>query len=123
MTLIVFEGGDKCGKSTQCNLLYKKLLENETIKERVKLAKYPGKPNVLIVIQDRSNVTGHLVNKYLKGEIELNPIAASLLLAANLWESKDKLTMTTTNDDIVIMDRYFYSNIAYSAARVQAIMI
>jgi thymidylate kinase len=48
----------------------------------------------------------------LKNEIDLNPIAASLLLAANLWESRG------SPDEIVVMDRYVYSNIAYSTARV-----
>jgi dTMP kinase len=102
---IVFEGIDKSGKSTQCQLLYEYF---ENCEKPAMLLKYPDR---------NSPMTGPIINDYLTGKIELSPNAASILLAANLWELKDKILQQLQIGTTIIIDRYTWSNIAYSVAR------
>lgn len=103
--LIVFEGIDRSGKTTQCKRLFESLREKGY---NVASVRYP----------DRSSpVTGGLINDYLSKKVEIPLSAASFLLLANSWENRDKLVAELEQGKIVIMDRYLWSNIAYSVAR------
>lgn len=67
---------------------------------------------------DRTSITGQVINDYLLRKFEIAPNSASLLLAANLWEMQSQITnILTTTSKLLIMDRYVWSNIAYSVAR------
>lgn len=103
--LIVFEGIDRSGKSTQCLRLYEYYLAQGN---QVTLLRYPDR---------KSECTGALINDYLSKKIDLPLSAASLLLASNLWEMSKALTEALQNGKIIIMDRYTWSNVAYSTAR------
>jgi dTMP kinase len=103
--LVVFEGLDRAGKSTQVRLLAD-LLHAKGIPYR--LYSYPLR---------KGTVTGPLINDYLTGAIDINPVSASFLLAANLYELKALIEEAVAAGEWVIFDRYTYSSIAYSVAR------
>lgn len=73
--LISFEGGDRCGKTTQISLL-KDRIELELCKNSI-LLKHP----------DRSTSSGKVIDSYLKNEIELSNEAITLCLTSNLWNT------------------------------------
>lgn len=58
-----------------------------------------------------------MIDAYLKEQVEFPPEAASLLLAANLWELEDRIKEHLSRGYTVIVDRYIYTNVAYSTAR------
>ena len=73
--LISFEGGDRCGKTTQIGLLSKKIEEERS--EKVTNLKHPN----------RSTPSGKIIDEYLKRETELGNETISLCLTSNLWET------------------------------------
>ena len=75
--LIAFEGGDRCGKTTQITKLAE-FLRNERGIEKVKVLKHP----------DRSTASGKIIDSFLKREIELFPEAVTICLTSNLWETQ-----------------------------------
>lgn len=103
--LIVVEGVDRSGKSTQS----KKLVES---------LRYRGYKSELMVFPDRSTNTGRLINEYLSNkDCKLNDEAIHLLFSANRWENVDKIKKLLYEGLTVIIDRYSYSGIAYSMAK------
>lgn len=74
--LIAVEGGDRCGKSTQC-FLAKDWLEAQT-----------GRPAEYWKFPERTWPTGKLINSYLTKEIDMPAEAIHLLFSANRWELK-----------------------------------
>ena len=73
--LILFEGVDRCGKSTQSAMLNKYLGE-----------KYKGKSS-LIRFPDRDSNIGKLIDSYLQSKCNLSDEAIHLLFSANRWEA------------------------------------
>lgn len=73
--LISFEGGDRCGKTTQIELLKKKIIEEKIGK--VVSFKHPN----------RATESGKIIDKYLKKELELANESITLCLTSNLWET------------------------------------
>ena len=65
----------------------------------------------------RTTATGKVINSYLTGEIELEDHAVHLLFSANRWESVNNIMATLEAGINVIVDRYAYSGVAYSAAK------
>lgn len=103
--IIVFEGIDGAGKTTQVGLL-KEYFDKQ------------GKPCSLLKCPDRHSPTGSLIDRYLKGDSNLSsPQIANLILAANMWEVAEGAKRRSEHGEIVIMDRYKYTHIAYSMAR------
>lgn len=76
---ILFEGVDRCGKSTQSALLNKHLEE-----------KYSGKSS-LIRFPDRTSNIGQLINSYLQSTCNLSDQAIHLLFSANRWEASQNI--------------------------------
>lgn len=103
--LVVFEGLDRAGKSTQVRLLAD-LLHAKGVP--YKMYSYPLR---------KGTITGPLINDYLAGAIDLHPVSASYILAANLYELKAQIEAAVAAGEWVIFDRYTYSSIAYSVAR------
>ncbi|AAL33397.1 TK-TMK, chimeric thymidine and thymidylate kinase [White spot syndrome virus] len=102
--LVVLEGGDRCGKSTQAKLLLTN--KNSPL--------YGGE---YMCFPDRSSHTGKLINDYLTKKIELDDHAAHLLFSANRWEVCSKIKQLLDDGIHVVMDRYYYSGIVFSLAR------
>jgi len=70
---ILFEGIDRCGKTTQSKLLA------ETLKRegnKVETMRFP----------DRTTTIGKMIDAYLKMGIDLHDRAIHLLFSANRWE-------------------------------------
>ena len=102
--LIVFEGLDKSGKTTQSKLLCEALNAKSYPSESWR---YP----------DRNTSIGKLINSYLCKQIDLEDHAVHLLFSANRWESVDLMRQKLNNGINLIVDRYAYSGIAYTAAK------
>lgn len=103
--LVVLEGADRVGKSTAAAKLV------ETFIER-------GDQAELIAFPYRKTKTGELINNYLKGESELNDHVIHLLFSANRWEFADMMRTKLTSGITLVVDRYAFSGVAYSAAKV-----
>jgi dTMP kinase len=74
--LIAIEGGDRCGKSTQCQLVLDYL--QAALGSSVQFVKFP----------ERTSAIGRIINEYLQCGRELSNQAIHLLFSANRWEFK-----------------------------------
>ncbi|THX29930.1 thymidylate kinase [Aureobasidium pullulans] len=102
--LIVFEGLDRSGKSTQCERLVSYLTEKGV---PVKHRRFP----------DRTTPIGQMINNYLQGQTEQEDHAIHLLFSANRWEAVPSIEADINAGITVIIDRYYYSGCVYSAAK------
>ncbi|EMG49518.1 CDC8 Thymidylate kinase [Candida maltosa Xu316] len=99
--LILIEGLDRSGKSTQASYLASKFPQS-------KLIKFP----------DRSTPIGKLINEYLTNKsFSLSDQSAHLLFSANRWELNHEIQTALNDGFFVILDRYIYSGIAYTLAK------
>ena len=87
--LVVFEGLDKAGKSTQCSRLVENLRYNGY---EVRHVRFPGKFECHIkwltysYLLDRTTAIGKMIDAYLKGEASQEDHVIHLLFSANRWE-------------------------------------
>ncbi|XP_073987574.1 thymidylate kinase [Rhodnius prolixus] len=102
--LIVIEGVDRSGKSTQCTKLVEKLNKNNIAA-------------TLICFPDRTTSTGKLINDYLTKSVDLPDQVIHLLFTANRWELEPAIHKYLANGVSVIVDRYSFSGVAYSVAK------
>lgn len=101
---IVFEGIDRSGKTTQVERVAGALAGEG---RRVATMRFP----------DRASVLGTVIDAYLAGTSEMNDRVAHLLFAANRWEAVPALEGALRAGTTVLVDRYSYSGIAYTAAK------
>eukprot|EP01026_Neomeris_dumetosa_P010046 TRINITY_DN13653_c1_g1_i6.p1 TRINITY_DN13653_c1_g1~~TRINITY_DN13653_c1_g1_i6.p1 ORF type:complete len:318 (-),score=27.78 TRINITY_DN13653_c1_g1_i6:172-1125(-) len=102
--LIVFEGVDRSGKSTQAKMLVEYLKSQGA---SVELWKFP----------DRTTVIGKMIDSYLKCDSCLDDKVVHLLFATNRWEKKDLMLKKLLGGTTLVVDRYSYSGVAFSAAK------
>jgi len=102
--LIVIEGCDRSGKTTQCKKLVS-LLRDKDIS-----AEYMNFP-------DRTTPIGKLINDYLTKKEDFPDKAIHLLFSANRWELVNKIEKLLLQGTTVIIDRYAYSGVAFSATK------
>lgn len=102
--LIVFEGTDKSGKTTQCKKLVQFLNDS-------------GHLASLFLFPDRTTRIGQLIDAYLKKGMELEDHAIHLLFSANRWECMSQIERYLREGVTVVMDRYAFSGVAFSAAK------
>lgn len=72
--LIVFEGLDRAGKSTQCARLATRLHS-------------PSHPVAHLRFPDRTTPIGQMINAYLTGASDVDDHVIHLLFSANRWEA------------------------------------
>jgi dTMP kinase len=102
--LIVFEGLDRVGKSSQVKLLQNSLeliTGNMVFNQR-----FP----------DRDTTSGKELNSLLSNQKELNIKASHLLFSFNRWEKMDDMKNKLLNGQSIIVDRYAFSGVSYSIA-------
>ena len=101
--IIVIEGGDQAGKLTQ-SILLEKALKKQKIK--TKLFHFP----------DYETPIGKEIRKYLDGKRKFTPQVIHCLLAANRWEKLDAILAAEEKNSVLIMNRYYHSNLVYGLA-------
>nr|QES95437.1 thymidylate kinase [Philasterides dicentrarchi] len=105
--LIVFEGLDRCGKSTQCKELVKKLQMGSSESYESEVINFP----------ERTTLLGRMIDGYLKGTNNLNDQTIHLLFSANRWEKVQEIKQKLNEGKFIILDRYAYSGVAFSSAK------
>lgn len=125
--LIVIEGLDRSGKSTQCDLLVSSLAALSSSHDADMTT--PTEKEDCVVLQkfpDRTTVIGGMIHTYLTSRTELDDRAIHLLFSANRWERAPTLLahlegsraggrVKTTKH--VVLDRYLYSGIVFSTVK------
>jgi dTMP kinase len=108
--LIVIDGADGAGKTTQFSLLIGRFRKE---KKRVKTLKFP---------QYQDNLFGRLIGECLAGEhgnfAEMSPYIASALYAADRFESKKTLENWLKQGYTVVLDRYVSANQIHQGGKV-----
>ena len=99
--IIVFEGIDKAGKTTQAKLLEKKL----------------GSKCVRIDFPDYSTPVGKEIKQFLDGKRNYPDEVKMMLLSANRWEKKGEIEKMVSKGITVIMNRYYQSNLVYGISK------
>ena len=99
--IIVFEGIDKAGKTTQAKLLEKKL----------------GSKCVRIDFPDYSTPVGKEIKQFLDGKRNYPDEVKMTLLSANRWEKKGEIEKMVSKGITVIMNRYYQSNLVYGISK------
>jgi len=99
--IIVFEGIDKAGKTTQAKLLEKKL----------------GSKCVRIDFPDYSTPVGKEIKQFLDGKRNYPDEVKMMLLSANRWEKKDEIEKMVSKRTTVIMNQYYQSNLVYGISK------
>nr|XP_029117867.1 thymidylate kinase isoform X2 [Elaeis guineensis]XP_029117868.1 thymidylate kinase isoform X2 [Elaeis guineensis] len=102
--LIVLEGLDRSGKSSQCSRLVSHL-EGKGIS--VEAWRFP----------DRRTNIGTMISSYLANESQLDDQAVHLLFSANRWEKRLLMENKLWSGTTLVVDRYSYSGVAFSAAK------
>ena len=101
---VLFEGADRCGKSTQAMRLVHTL---EARGVEAELWRYP----------DRATAMGKMIDQYLRSKSEMEDGAIHLLFAANRWEKKALMERKLASGVTLVCDRYSYSGCAFTAAK------
>jgi dTMP kinase len=101
--IIVIEGTDKAGKATQSRLLMDAL-------------KLSGRICVIMDFPDYSTPIGVEVRAFLQGKRDYTNELKHLLLSANRWEKKNEIESMINNGTIIIMNRYYQSNLVYGVS-------
>ncbi len=108
---IVVDGIDGSGKNTQTKAIVEKLKENN---QKVEVIDFPQYDN---------NFFGKLISQYLAGELgsgaEVSPYIASVLYAADRFESSKKIKKWLDSGFIVIADRYVSSNQIHQGGKIK----
>jgi dTMP kinase len=109
--LVVIDGADNAGKATQAKLL-REHLEKDGL--TVGTMDFP---------QYTKNTFGKLIKESLDGLhgdfLRKDPRVASVLYAADRFESKTALTELLNSCDVVVLDRYVSANMLHQGAKIE----
>lgn len=101
--LVGLEGIDAAGKRTQSSLLQVWLRSK---KVSVSMISFP----------DYSTILGNEIREFLHGRRNYTPEVRHMLFAANRWEKKQDIEHLLERAEVVIVNRYTESNLAYGVA-------
>ncbi len=108
--LIVIEGADCSGKSTQIKLLVEKLQKD-------------GLEIAVLDFPNYSTPTGKIVRRYLDNEFgpanEVDARIASIFFAQDRHASKHIIEKALKENDAVILDRYVESNMGHQGGKIK----
>ncbi len=66
---------------------------------------------------DRSTPIGAMIDAYLRGHAQQEDHVIHLLFSSNRWEAAERIKAEIASGTTVVIDRYYYSGIVYSAAK------
>ena len=101
--IIVIEGADKAGKLTQSRLLIDSL-------------KLSGRICVVMDFPDYTTPIGMEIRAFLDGKREYSNELKHMLLSANRWERKREIESMIQTGTIVVINRYYQSNLVYGVS-------
>jgi dTMP kinase len=101
--IIVIEGTDKAGKGTQSRLLMNAL-------------KLSGKICIMMDFPDYNTPIGKEIRSFLGGRRGYAIEVKHMLLSANRWEKKKDIESMIEKGTIIVMDRYYQSNLVYGVS-------
>ena len=108
--LIVLEGLDGAGKSTQVKKLKSYLQQRDGQLQYIHFPRYEGA------------VYGGLISKFLRGDFgdnnEVHPQLVALLFAEDRHRAAPEMKAHLAQGETILLDRYVYSNIAYQCAKM-----
>ncbi len=108
--LVVIEGADGIGKSTQLELLRQKFV---ALGHTVTTYDFPHKSDSKL---------GELIGEFLKGNFgEVTPEFLALAFSLDRLESKERLLTDLQSGNIVLCDRYVSSNVAFQTSKIDDI--
>lgn len=110
--LIVLEGLDGAGKSTQVRMLREYL---ESVCPKVEYIHFP---------RYDAPVYGELISRFLRGDFgsieSVHPQLVALLFAEDRHGAAPAIKKALEDGSTVLLDRYVYSNIAYQCAKLRS---
>lgn len=110
--LVSIEGTDGAGKRTQTAAVMKRLQDRGL------------KVGWFTFLQYEKSFVSRIIIKYLNGDFEptsyYHPIIRSLMFALERYEEKSKIQGLLELNDVIILDRYVASNLAYQIAGAKA---
>jgi dTMP kinase len=101
---ILLEGLDRSGKTTQVARLCAHLAARGVTVDPLK---FPA----------RETAIGQLINAYLTKTSDISDAAVHLLFSANRWEAAEGMRAALAAGRTLVVDRYAYSGVAYTAAK------
>jgi dTMP kinase len=101
--IIVIEGMDKAGKKTQSRLLINAL-------------KFSGNVCTIMDFPDYTTPIGQEIRAFLDGNRNYTLETKHFLMSANRWEKKKEIESMMENGTIIIMTRYYQSNLVYGVS-------
>lgn len=105
--LVVLEGLDRTGKSTQARLLAHSL---QSAGHRVEQLRFP----------DRSTTVGKEINRILCGELSASAEHVHSLFSQNRWEWRESMRSKLLQGTCLVVDRYAYSGAVYTASKASS---
>jgi dTMP kinase len=101
--IIVIEGIDQAGKYTQSNLLHSNLLQS-------------GNVCTIMDFPDYTTPIGKEIRAFLDSNRNYTLETEHLLMSANRWEKKNDIESSIESGTIIIMNRYYQSNLVYGVS-------
>ena len=108
--LIVIDGTDSSGKATQVKLLVQSL-KNEG--QKVKVIDFPDYYSNFF-----GKFIGHCLSEQYYNFVKIHPKIASVLYAADRFESRDKIKKWLSEGNIVIANRYASANQIHQGGKI-----
>lgn len=103
---LCLEGIDHSGKTTQAELLQSALISRGV---DARVLRFPDRSS--------ATATGALLDGYLRLGSSVEDHVAHLLFSANRWEKASEIRSLLSRGTTLIVDRYSYSGVAYTAAK------
>ncbi len=109
--LIVIDGTDGSGKATQTEILIKRLKKDG---KKVKVVDFPEYYSNFF-----GKFIGHCLSEQYYNFVHIHPKIASVLFAADRFESKDKIIKWLKEGNIVIANRYASANQIHQGGKIK----
>jgi dTMP kinase len=108
--LIVIDGTDGSGKTTQTKLLIRHLRQDG---RKVKFIHFPRYEDNFF-----GKFIAHCLSEQYYNWVNIHPKIASVVYAADRWESKEKIEKWLKQGFFVVMDRYISSNQIHQGGKI-----